>query len=111
MPAQSWRGAEGEKIRISTYQCSRCTAWRHTLPVETRLWRPPLPSNFCNFIMLDCPTRFYLHGSSPMMRHIVLSAALSLLPCLAQAQDQPISVYFEPLKGNNLTTLNDAITA
>jgi hypothetical protein len=45
----------------------------------------------------------------PMLRPIVLFTALSLLPC--QAQEQPISVYFEPLKGKDLTTLNDAIMA
>jgi hypothetical protein len=36
---------------------------------------------------------------------------LNLLPCLAQAQEQPISVYFEPLKGTDLTPLNNAIKA
>ena len=46
-----------------------------------------------------------------MMKRIFLSAALSLLPCLAQAQEQPISVYFTPFKGENLTPLNDAIMA
>jgi hypothetical protein len=44
-----------------------------------------------------------------MLRPIVLFTALSLLPC--QAQDQPISVYFEPFKGKDLTTLNNAIMA
>ena len=46
-----------------------------------------------------------------MMRRILLSTALSFLPCLAQAQEQPISVYFEPFKGRDITPLNDAIMA
>ena len=47
---------------------------------------------------------------SPNIRRIALSAALSLSPCLAaQAQEQAISVYFEPLKGAELTGLNSAI--
>jgi len=44
-----------------------------------------------------------------MLRLTVLLTALSLLPC--QAQEQPISVYFEPLKGRDLTPLNNAIMA
>jgi hypothetical protein len=71
----------------------------------------PCPSNFCNFIVLNCPTRFpaMTYRSSPMIRRIVLSAALSLLPCLAQGQEQPISVYFDPLKGGEFARLNQAI--
>jgi len=42
-----------------------------------------------------------------MLRQIVLLTALSLLPC--QAQEQPIPVYFEPLRGAELTRLNQAI--
>ena len=42
-----------------------------------------------------------------MFRYIVLFTALSLLPC--QAQEQPIPVYFEPLKGGDVTRLNQAI--
>lgn len=45
----------------------------------------------------------------PMLRLIALFTALSLLPC--QAQEQAISVYFEPLKGKDLTPLNNAIMA
>ena len=44
-----------------------------------------------------------------MLRLTVLLTALSLLPC--QAQEQPISVYFEPLRGRDLAPLNNAITA
>ena len=46
-----------------------------------------------------------------MLRPIVLFTALSFLPCFAQAQEQPISVYFEPFKGRDLTPLNNAIMA
>ena len=45
----------------------------------------------------------------PMLRPIVLFTALSLSPCLAQ--EQAISVYFEPLKGRDVTPLNDAVMA
>ena len=50
----------------------------------------------------------------PVIRPIALSALLSLLPLgtvwvAAQAQEQVISVYFEPLKGAELTGLNAAI--
>jgi len=44
-----------------------------------------------------------------IMRHLLLSAALSLLPSAAWAQDQTQSVYFEALKGGEFTRLNKAI--
>ena len=44
-----------------------------------------------------------------MLRPIALSSLLILLPSLVQAQDQPIAVYFEPLKGGEFTRLNKAI--
>ena len=50
-----------------------------------------------------------VYENSPMIRRIVLLAAVTLLPCLAQAQEQPISVYFEPLKGRDVASLNEAI--
>ena len=50
---------------------------------------------------------------NPVIRRIALSALLSLpslaAPWAAQAQEQPVSVYFEPLKGGDLTRLNNAI--
>ena len=48
---------------------------------------------------------------APVIRRIALCALLSLSPApwAAQAQEQPISVYFEPLKGGELTRLNNAI--
>jgi len=44
-----------------------------------------------------------------MLRHAALFSVLILWPSLAQAQDQPIAVYFEPLKGAEFTRLNKAI--
>lgn len=44
-----------------------------------------------------------------MIRRIALFALFCLLPRMAQAQEQPISVYFEPLKGGELSQLNSAI--
>lgn len=48
-----------------------------------------------------------------MIRRIAMPALLSLLPLVtpwaARAQEQPVSVYFEPLKGEDLTRLNNAI--
>jgi hypothetical protein len=48
-----------------------------------------------------------------MTRRIALPVILCLSPCLAPwaalAQEQPISVYFEPFKGGDLTRLNNAI--
>lgn len=46
---------------------------------------------------------------NPMLRPIVLFTALSLSPCLAQ--EQAISVYFEPLQGRDVAPLNNAIMA
>jgi len=47
------------------------------------------------------------------MRYLLLSAALSLLPSASWAQgqgsDQPVSVYFEPVKGGEFARLNKAI--
>jgi len=43
-----------------------------------------------------------------MPRHIVLFL-LILWPAAVQAQDQPIPVYFQPLKGGEFTRLNQAI--
>jgi hypothetical protein len=47
----------------------------------------------------------------PVIRRIALSALLSLSPApwAAQAQEQPISVYFQPFKGGDLTRLNNAV--
>lgn len=57
----------------------------------------------------------YRTQSAIMIRRTVLPALLGLLPWVApwpaQAQDQPVSVYFEPLKGEELTRLNNAIQA
>jgi hypothetical protein len=50
-----------------------------------------------------------VYSPRPVIRRIALSALLSLLPGAALAQEQPISVYFEPLKGGDLTRLNNAI--
>ena len=55
-----------------------------------------------------------VYNPSPVIRRIALSALLVLLPLgapwvAAQAQEQPVSVYFEPLKGGDLTRLNNAI--
>ena len=44
-----------------------------------------------------------------MLRHIALFSVLILWSSLVQAQDQPIPVYFEPLKGGEFTPLNKAI--
>jgi phage/plasmid primase-like uncharacterized protein len=44
-----------------------------------------------------------------MLRHIALFSILILWPSLVQAQDQPIPVYFEPLKGEEFIRLNKAI--
>jgi hypothetical protein len=44
-----------------------------------------------------------------MLRHIALFSVLILWSSLVQAQDQPIPVYFEPLKGGEFTRLNTAI--
>jgi len=44
-----------------------------------------------------------------MLRHIALFSVLILWPTFVQAQDQPIPVYFEPLKGGEFTRLNKAI--
>jgi phage/plasmid primase-like uncharacterized protein len=44
-----------------------------------------------------------------MLRHPVLFSVLLLWPTLVQAQDPPIAVYFEPIKGAEFTRLNNAI--
>lgn len=55
----------------------------------------------------------YRTQSTIVIRRTVLPALLSLLPWVtpwpALAQEQPVSVYFEPLKGEELTRLNNAI--
>ncbi len=59
----------------------------------------------------------YRTQSMIVIRRTVLPALLSLLPWMApwpaqaqsQTQEQPLSVYFEPLKGEELTRLNNAI--
>ena len=50
-----------------------------------------------------------VYNPCPVIRRIALSTLLSLLPWVVQAQEQPVSVYFEPLKGGELTRLNTAI--
>jgi hypothetical protein len=50
-----------------------------------------------------------VYNPRPVIRRIALSALLSLSPWVAQAQEQPISVYFEPFKGGDLTRLNNAV--
>ncbi len=46
-----------------------------------------------------------------MIRRIAVILACTLWPAIVQAQDrdQPVSVYFEPLKGEEFTRLNKAI--
>jgi hypothetical protein len=58
---------------------------------------------------LSRPTRSNKFTIGAMIRHIALLSALILWPSLAQAQDPPIPVYFEPLKGGEFTRLNQAI--
>src|SRR5689334_4449176 len=41
----------------------------------------------------------------------VLALACGLSPVAAQAQDQTINVYFQPLQGNDVALLNKAILA
>ena len=52
-----------------------------------------------------------VYNPRPVIRRIALSALLSLSPApwAAQAQEQPISVYFQPFKGGDLTRLNNAV--
>jgi len=53
----------------------------------------------------------YSSMTRAIMRLTFLSATLSLLPSATWAQDQtqPVSVYFEPVKGGEFTRLNKAI--
>jgi hypothetical protein len=44
-----------------------------------------------------------------MIRRAAALLACVLWPSIAQAQDQPILVYFEPLKGAELVRLNKAV--
>ena len=67
----------------------------------------PIPGNFCTLPIY--PTRFGAMVYNPLIRRIALSTLLSLSLAPAQAQEQPVSVYFEPLKGGDLTRLNNAI--
>jgi hypothetical protein len=50
---------------------------------------------------------------SPMIRRTAALLVCTLWPCIAQAQDQtpPISVSFEPIRGGQFATLNQAIQA
>ena len=47
--------------------------------------------------------------AKPMLRPAAILSALLLLPWPALAQDQPIPIYFLPLKGAEATPLNNAI--
>jgi hypothetical protein len=46
---------------------------------------------------------------SPMIRRTAALLFCALWPSIAQAQDQPVAVYFEPLKGGEFARLNKAI--
>ena len=46
-----------------------------------------------------------------MTRHTIALLACALWPTLAQAQEQSILVYFEPLKGGEFARLNKAVQA
>ena len=50
------------------------------------------------------------HQTSPMIRPFLLAALLASIPgcALAQAQE-PLNIYFEPLKGDDVATLYKAI--
>ena len=52
-----------------------------------------------------------VYRHTPMIRRIALLTLFCLPPCLAQAQERPNTVYFEPLQGREATPLNDAIMA
>lgn len=54
-----------------------------------------------------------VYNPNPMIPRSALCALLCLSPAplAAQTQEQPISVYFEPLKGGDFSRLNNAIQA
>jgi hypothetical protein len=61
------------------------------------------------------PSRKAPHRTSLVIRHRIalsaLSAVLFAASAPAQAQEQPINIYFEPLRGGDVTLLNKAIQA